>query len=110
MYVCVLQVRAKETINQLKDEISNLSKLVEKGAGLSMGQETMVKELVKVNNNSTYKQLRHDYVVLSSVLTRAYVIRSHVTAHSAARWIQLCESSMPGSKPTVVTDTAVAAA
>jgi hypothetical protein len=43
-----MQVRAKETINQLKDEISNLSKLVEKGAGLSMGQETMVKELVKV--------------------------------------------------------------
>jgi hypothetical protein len=45
-------VRAKETINQLKDEISNLSKLVEKGAGLSMGQDTMVKELVKVTLTS----------------------------------------------------------
>jgi len=39
--------RAKETINHLKDEISNLSKLVEKGAKMSNGQETMVKELMK---------------------------------------------------------------
>ena len=37
---------AKETINQLKDEIANLSKLVEKGAKLSGGQESMVKELL----------------------------------------------------------------
>jgi len=40
------EVRAKETINQLKDEIANLSKLVEKGAKLSGGQESMVKELL----------------------------------------------------------------
>lgn len=30
--------RAKETISQLKIEISNLSRLVEQGAGLSVGQ------------------------------------------------------------------------
>ena len=38
--------RAKETITQLREEISNLSKLVEKGAKLSGGQESMVKELI----------------------------------------------------------------
>lgn len=46
-------VRAKDTINQLKEEISNLSKLVEKGAGLSVGQENMVKELIRVRDELT---------------------------------------------------------
>jgi hypothetical protein len=67
------QLKAKETINALKEEIQNLSKLVEKGyaidqpsvagpmagltrccthrAGLSLGQENMVKELVKVRDD-----------------------------------------------------------
>ena len=40
--------RAKETIQQLKHEIQNLSRLVEQGAGLSIGQENTVNELVKV--------------------------------------------------------------
>jgi chromosome segregation ATPase len=39
------ETRAKETIGQLKEEMINLSKLVERGAGLSMNQETLVKEL-----------------------------------------------------------------
>jgi hypothetical protein len=43
------ELRAKETIGQLKMEITNLSKLVEAGAGLSVGQENTVKELLKVN-------------------------------------------------------------
>ena len=40
--------RAKETIQSLKHEIQNLSRLVEQGAGLSIGQENTVNELVKV--------------------------------------------------------------
>lgn len=48
-------MRAKDTINQLKEEISNLSKLVEKGAGLSVGQENMVKELIRVRDELTRK-------------------------------------------------------
>ena len=40
--------RAKETIQQLKHEIQNLSRLVEQGAGLSIGQENTVNELMKV--------------------------------------------------------------
>lgn len=39
------ETRAKETIGQLKEEMANLSKLVERGAGLSLNQENMVKEL-----------------------------------------------------------------
>lgn len=39
------EIRAKETISQLKDEMANLSKLVERGHGLSLNQENMVKEL-----------------------------------------------------------------
>jgi len=36
---------AKETIGTLKTEIKNLSRLIEQGAGLSLGQEIAVKEL-----------------------------------------------------------------
>jgi chromosome segregation ATPase len=39
------ETRGKETIAALKEEMANLSKLVEKGAGLSLNQENMVKEL-----------------------------------------------------------------
>ena len=39
------ETRAKETIGQLKEEMVNLSKLVERGAGLSLTQEAIVKEL-----------------------------------------------------------------
>jgi hypothetical protein len=38
--------RAKETINSLKGEITNLSKLVEQGAGLSVGQEQQLNDLL----------------------------------------------------------------
>jgi chromosome segregation ATPase len=37
--------RAKDTIAALKEEMTNLSKLVERGAGLSVNQENLVKEL-----------------------------------------------------------------
>ena len=42
--------RAKETIQQLKHEIQNLSRLVEQGAGLSVGQESTVNELLKLRS------------------------------------------------------------
>ncbi|RNA26307.1 Cilia- and flagella-associated 58 [Brachionus plicatilis] len=38
---------AKETIQSLKQEIANLTKLVEQGAGLTVGQEQNVNELMK---------------------------------------------------------------
>ncbi|XP_071828537.1 cilia- and flagella-associated protein 58-like [Apostichopus japonicus] len=45
--------RARETIQSLKLEIFNLSKLVEQGAGLSMGQEHSVNELLKAKEDLT---------------------------------------------------------
>lgn len=45
--------RARETIQSLKLEIFNLSKLVEQGAGLSMGQEHSVNELLKAKEELT---------------------------------------------------------
>ncbi|XP_071792879.1 cilia- and flagella-associated protein 58-like [Asterias amurensis] len=45
--------RARETIQSLKLEIANLSKLVEQGAGLTMGQEHSVNELLKAKEDLT---------------------------------------------------------
>lgn len=42
---------AKEAIQSLKQEIANLTKLVEQGAGLTMGQEQNVNELVKTRDD-----------------------------------------------------------
>lgn len=47
------ELRAKETISSLKTEITRLSQLVEEGAGLSVGQENAVKELLKVKEDLT---------------------------------------------------------
>lgn len=47
------EAHAKETIQKLKQEIANLSKLVEQGAGLSIGQEHSVKELLKIREELT---------------------------------------------------------
>ncbi|CAF3292589.1 unnamed protein product [Rotaria socialis] len=42
--------RAKETIQSLRIEINNLSKLVEQGAGVTMGQEHDVNDLMKMRD------------------------------------------------------------
>ncbi|EQC26211.1 hypothetical protein SDRG_15947 [Saprolegnia diclina VS20] len=54
------EIRAKETITQLKDEITNLSRLVEQGAGLSIGQENMMKELVKAKDELSRSNEDHE--------------------------------------------------
>merc|ERR1711959_683185 len=43
--------RTKETIHNLKVEISNLSRLVEQGAGLSINQENTVNNLMQQKND-----------------------------------------------------------
>ncbi|KAL3864718.1 hypothetical protein ACJMK2_006491 [Sinanodonta woodiana] len=47
------ETRARETIQSLKLEIANLSKLVEQGAGLTIGQEHSVNELLKIKEDLT---------------------------------------------------------
>lgn len=45
--------RARETIQRLKSEIQNLSRLVDQGAGLSIGQENAVNDLLKIKEELT---------------------------------------------------------
>jgi superfamily II helicase len=45
--------RARDTVNQLKLEIANLTKLVEQGAGLNFGQDASVQELMKQKEDLT---------------------------------------------------------
>ncbi|CAF5137398.1 unnamed protein product, partial [Rotaria sp. Silwood1] len=48
--------RAKETIQSLRIEINNLSKLVEQGAGINVGQEQDVNDLMKVRDELTQER------------------------------------------------------
>jgi chromosome segregation ATPase len=45
--------RARDTITRLKSEIQNLSRLVDQGAGLSIGQENAVNDLLKLKEELT---------------------------------------------------------
>uniref|UniRef100_K3WJT3 Cilia- and flagella-associated protein 58 central coiled coil domain-containing protein n=1 Tax=Globisporangium ultimum (strain ATCC 200006 / CBS 805.95 / DAOM BR144) TaxID=431595 RepID=K3WJT3_GLOUD len=54
------EIRAKETIQQLKDEINNLSRLVEQGAGLSVGQENMLKEVMRAKEELARSNEEHE--------------------------------------------------
>ncbi|XP_059802993.1 cilia- and flagella-associated protein 58 [Hypanus sabinus] len=45
--------QGKETIRSLKQEISNLTRLVEQGAGLTLGQESSVNDLLKIQEQLT---------------------------------------------------------
>ncbi|XP_071243561.1 cilia- and flagella-associated protein 58 [Salvelinus alpinus] len=67
------ELRAKETIQTLKHEISNLTKLVEQGAGLSVGQEHGVNDLLKIKEELTKErdELLTEVVTLRKSLTKA---------------------------------------
>lgn len=47
------EARAKDMISQLKLEMNNLTRLVEAGAGLSIGEETTMNELLKQKEELT---------------------------------------------------------
>nr|CCA22451.1 flagellar associated protein putative [Albugo laibachii Nc14] len=55
------ELRAKETVQQLKDEITNLSRLVDQGAGLNTGKDNLLKESIRAKEeisqlNGEYKE------------------------------------------------------
>jgi len=71
------ETRARETIQALKLEITNLTKLVEQGAGLNMGQDNSVQELLKIKDDLTKERdeklaeivkMRNDLTVASEQL------------------------------------------
>ena len=45
--------RSRDTINQLRLEIANVTKLVEEGAGMNFGQDASVQELIKQKEELT---------------------------------------------------------
>eukprot|EP01063_Lacrimia_lanifica_P019756 TRINITY_DN27185_c0_g1_i1.p1 TRINITY_DN27185_c0_g1~~TRINITY_DN27185_c0_g1_i1.p1 ORF type:complete len:887 (+),score=504.18 TRINITY_DN27185_c0_g1_i1:146-2806(+) len=45
------ETRAKETIQQLKKEITGLAVLVEQGAGITVGQENTVRDLIRIKED-----------------------------------------------------------
>lgn len=74
------ETKARETIQNLKVEISNLTKLVEQGAGLSMGQESSVNELLQQKDALTQERdelnteavsLREQLATLSTAQVKA---------------------------------------
>ncbi|KAK3094779.1 hypothetical protein FSP39_006145 [Pinctada imbricata] len=71
------ETRARETIQQLKMEIANLSKLVEQGAGLTMGQEHSVNELLKMKEELTKER--------DEQLTEIVKLREQMAQTSAAQ-------------------------
>eukprot|EP01002_Notosolenus_urceolatus_P000606 NODE_114_length_2750_cov_114.198815_g90_i0.p1 GENE.NODE_114_length_2750_cov_114.198815_g90_i0~~NODE_114_length_2750_cov_114.198815_g90_i0.p1 ORF type:complete len:895 (-),score=391.13 NODE_114_length_2750_cov_114.198815_g90_i0:64-2415(-) len=66
--------RAKDTIQQLKREIANLSQLVEQGAGLTVGQENTVNELIKVKDELTKER----DTLNSQIVGLRHEIREHL--------------------------------
>uniref|UniRef100_UPI00398EE255 cilia- and flagella-associated protein 58 n=1 Tax=Pristiophorus japonicus TaxID=55135 RepID=UPI00398EE255 len=63
--------RGKETIRALKQEISNLTRLVEQGAGLSLGQESSVNDLLRIQEQLTKDrdELLKEIVILRDKVT-----------------------------------------
>ncbi|XP_062390112.1 cilia- and flagella-associated protein 58 [Sardina pilchardus] len=67
------ELRADETIQMLKQEIVNLTRLVEQGAGLSVGQEQTVGDLLKAKDDLSKERddLLKEVVTLRQGLTEA---------------------------------------
>ena len=72
--------RARETIQHLKQEIQNLTRLVEQGAGLTMGQEHSVQELLRLKDELT--QDRDEKLAeVVQVPVSHYETTTHITSH-----------------------------
>lgn len=71
---------AKEAIQSLKQEITNLTKLVEQGAGLTVGQEQNVNELMKVRDELIQERdkLLDELVKLRSTLEESNTKQSEL--------------------------------
>nr|XP_055060546.1 cilia- and flagella-associated protein 58 [Misgurnus anguillicaudatus] len=67
------EVQAKETIQKLKEEITNLNKLLEKGAGVSEDQEDSISHQLKIKEDLTKQrdELQSEVVTLRQRLDKA---------------------------------------
>lgn len=85
------ETRARETIQSLKLEIANLSKLVEQGAGLTMGQEHSVNELLKIKEELTKER---DDQLQDIVKLREQLAQSAATQQHLEEQKQQCEEKI----------------
>ncbi|NP_001071024.3 cilia- and flagella-associated protein 58 [Danio rerio] len=76
------ELQAKETIKKHKEEIANLNNLVEKGAGVSGGQEYSVGDLLKIKEELTEQRdkLLSEVVTLRENLTKATGAQQEIEA------------------------------
>lgn len=75
------EAKAKESIQQLKLEISNLTRLVEQGSGLAMGEEATLNELLKQKEELVRER---DQQVDQIMSLRAEVMETQVCAAPTA--------------------------
>ncbi|XP_026128390.1 cilia- and flagella-associated protein 58-like [Carassius auratus] len=76
------ELQAKETIQKLKEDITSLNKLIEKGAGVSEGQEYSMGDLLKIKEDLTKQRdnLLSEVVTLRENLTKATDAQQEIEA------------------------------
>ena len=80
------EARAKDMISQLKVEMNNLTRLVEAGAGLSIGEEATMNELLKQKEDLTRER---DAQVLGLSPHRYSCMSSHLPHKPACLGVPL---------------------
>ena len=78
------EARAKETIQQLKLEIANLTRLLEQGAGLSLGQESTVNDLMTEKDELT-KERDGQVTQIVSLRTEVMELSERLRAEEASK-------------------------
>jgi hypothetical protein len=73
------EAKAKETIQQLKMEIANLTRLVEQGSGLALGEESTLNDLLKQKEELVRER---DMQVDQIMALRAELMDTQVSAFS----------------------------
>ncbi|KAK2909198.1 hypothetical protein Q8A67_005035 [Cirrhinus molitorella] len=76
------ELQAKETIQKLKEDITCLNKLIEKGGGVSDGQEYSIGDLLKIKEELTKQRdkLLSEVVTLQKNLTKATDAQQEIEA------------------------------
>ncbi|XP_035262172.1 cilia- and flagella-associated protein 58 isoform X1 [Anguilla anguilla] len=79
------ELTMKETIQNLKHDISNLNKLIEQGAGVASGQEHSLKDLLKIKSDLTKErdELLTEVANIRDSLTKAIASQQETEATKA---------------------------
>jgi len=81
------EAKAKETIQQLKMEIANLTRLVEQGSGLALGEESTLNDLIKQKEELVRER---DAQVDQIMAIRAELMDTQVRGSSQRARVRVC--------------------